>query len=439
MMKSIIAHTERHIIVIAVLFVTDFLTLLNTSCLAITPEDLIQILSEQRQPKSGRVTFERHLKNLEIKEPTFKSRYGNLEVVMKVRKANAEKLFEDSIVFQVDRQRFKLHRRDLRDVQRIMDEYQLPQHQHVNVDQTSIQILQRKFSVIYSELAKNIHIADKVGELVDWQLDDQCRQGIFSADFLREDFIGGLEIDKVSVGNIELLRLRAKLIHVDDPSKSLGEYEIDFDPSLGYRYLRCTRFRSNGIVAQEILLSDYRDVDGYVMPFEIKESTFKSDGTLRKLEEISVKKADFDKPVMDEDFAIDVPAGTSLTCNVEGIQKHLRLENQESLTIESMIAKAAEYVADKRIYDSAKHPGKVPLGETKEEVTHNDKMSNTTNKSKNDESVVDPNQQDRNEISLIAQHGNSSKRKHLQITVIIVSIVGLVFAGYMVRWKIRKI
>jgi len=351
MKKSKKTSSEKHIILVTVLLVTDFLTILNTYCVAITPEDLIQILSGQHQPVSGRVTFVRNTKKLEIKVPEGIPKHVNIAAMERYAKANADTSMEVTIIFQADKQRIRLNRKDLRDVQAILDEYNIPEQERLNVDKTSTDMFQDKFTVIYSGLARNILLHDKSGGLVNWQLNDRLRQGIFPAEFFREDFIGGLEIDEISVDNKDMLRLR---VEVNDPSQGNGEYEIDFDPSLGYRYLRCARFMSDGTLAHEILLSDYRDVDGYVMPFQIKESNYKSDGTLRRSEEISVKTAEFDEPVTEEDFAIAVPEGTSLTCNVEGIQKHFRLQGPESLTIESMIAKAKERMAGKLIYNSLK-------------------------------------------------------------------------------------
>jgi hypothetical protein len=353
MKKLKVISSEKHVTLVVVLLVTDFLTLLNTYCVAITPKDLIQILSEQRQPRSGRLTFERHVNRLEIPEILL-LRYRDSPDGMKVVKANADKLYEDELIFQVDKHRFNLIRTDLRDVQTLMKENSIPEEARVNVDQSSIQMFQDNYTGRYSAFANNVFLTDDSGGAAEWSLDDQCRQGIFSAEFLRKDFIDGLEITEISVGNKDMLRLRAGLIDVDDPSKSIGAYEIDFDPSLGYRYVRCVRFRSDGTLAHEILLSDYRDVGGYLMPFQIKESSFKPDGTLRELEEIKVKTADFKEPITAEDFAIAVPEGTSLSCHLEGIHKHFRLEGQESLTIESIIAKAKERTADKLFYDSLK-------------------------------------------------------------------------------------
>jgi len=438
MKKSKVTSSEKHIILVAVLLVTDFLTLLNTYCVAITPEDLIQILSEQRQPRSGRLTFERHVNRLEIPEILL-LRYRDSPDGMKIVKANADKLYEDTLIFQVDKYRFNLIRTDLRDVQTLMKENSIPEEMRSNVDQSSIQMFQDNFTGRYSAFANNVFLTDKAGSAAEWNLDDQCRQGIFRADFLRQKFVGGLSLSEISVGTKDLVRLRIELNKLDNPTEKDGEIEIDFDPAVGYRYLRYARFLPDGTLYHEILPSDYRDVNDYIMPFKVVENLYKADGTLRKRDEVQIKKAEFDIEIQDEDMAITVPAGTSINCYIKGLDnQYFRLEDRESVTIESIIAKAAERVADELIYNSLKDLEKEPLPDSKGPVADNNEVSDASKKVETIEPVVDSNEPVHDEISLIAEHDVPSKRGHLLTIVIIVSIVGLAIAAYMARCRYRR-
>lgn len=417
-----------------VLLLTDASFLLDTNCYGITTDELIQILHEQEQPRSGRLTFERHVNRLETPELLLRRNIDSSDG-MRIVKANADKRYEDTLIFQVDKHRYNLIRTDLRDVQALMKENSIPEEARANVDLSSIQMLQDNYTGRYSAFANNVFLTDKGGSVANWSLDDQCRQGIFQADFLRQKFVGGSSLSEISVGTKNLVRLRIELNKVDDPTERAGEIEIDFDPAVGYRYLRYARFLPDGTLYHEILLSDYRDVNGYVMPFKVIENLYKANGTLRKRDEVQIKKAEFDDPVTDEDFAIAVPAGTSITCRVEGIGKHFRLEGRESLTIESIIAKAAARVADELAYDSLKDLEKGPLPDLKEPVADSNEVSDESKEVKAVEPEVDLNEPVRDESLLIAEQGIPGKRGHLLTIIVIASIVGIAIAVYMARYR----
>ncbi|MHC4442723.1 MAG: TlpA family protein disulfide reductase [Planctomycetota bacterium] len=241
---------------------------------------------------------------------------SDLETRIKTCKLNADQ--HQRKFYIVDRQakRLVINTEDLRDIPALMQKYDLPDKQETNVSQSKsrlIECLQDNKFLLAWKSSHNVSIH---------QYDDgtvrpsspPTTQGIPGKGFF--------ELARRSISTIET-------VHKD----GLELVKITFEPGaikviawlhphLGYRMHRIERYSPLGQLFMLQTASDYRIINGIPYPFsyEIKGWHHKT-GKLEHRKLVKVVEAEFGTEVTDDNFKIDILAGTVVVLQPPHSQK----------------------------------------------------------------------------------------------------------------------
>jgi len=213
---------------------------------------------------------------------------------------------------------------DLRDVDALLKEHNIPTSQKSVVSYSKKFVIQDPFEM--ELLGINISgeppdlILSKISGLGRYYMFGLIHLGVINEKLLSEDF--GPTLSEINSDGQTLLRI--ELIRKGQNSL---KRTIDCDPSLGYRFRRI-QLHSDGQLIKETIADDYRyvnDVNNMIVvpyPFLYVDRSFDKDGKILRETKYVMEKVELGVDLSSVDFEIFVPAGTNFVDAVISMTTH---------------------------------------------------------------------------------------------------------------------
>lgn len=276
---------------------------------AITLSELRQIVTGSREPITSVTTA--HLVYIEEFNDNRPSTGDKDSVKYKVKELNKHRRFKADVILNCGNKSLKSSLMDLRDVDALLKEHNIPAVQKSVISWSRTLVVQRPYEM---ELL-GIDVSDAPQDLIlskspeqEYHIFSLISLGIINEKLLSEDF--GPTVGEINSDGRPLLR-----IELTGKEQNALKRTIDCDPLLGYRFRRIQR-HSDGQLIGETIADDYRyvnDVNGVVpYPFLYIDRSFDKDGRIRRETKYVMEKVELGVGLSPDDFKIFVPAGTRL-------------------------------------------------------------------------------------------------------------------------------
>jgi hypothetical protein len=243
---------------------------------------------------------------------------GSLEY--KVKEVHKHKRFKVDGILNYTTKRLKSSLTDLRDVDTLLKEHNIPPVQKSVVSTSRKLVIQPPYEmellgIDVSNTPPDLILSKCAGVNYMFSL---VSLGLISEKLLSEN--PGAAVSEIDSNGLSLLR-----IEIPADEKNSRKRTIDCDPSLGYRFRRI-QWHSNGRLDRETIADDYRDVhdvNGVVpYPFLYIERSFNDDGTISVETKYVMEQMELGVNLSPDDFKIFVPSGTQLLDSVVSMTTH---------------------------------------------------------------------------------------------------------------------
>jgi len=305
-------YTLERKIVFQLLFVICSATLARAQGPAITLSELRQIVTDSREPTTSVNTA--HLVYIEEFNDNNPTTGDKDSVKYKVKEVHKNKRFKVDGILDYRTKSLKSSLTDLRDVDALLKEHNIPPVQKSVVSYSRKLVIQEPYEM---ELL-GIDVSDAPPDLILSKSSGPGRYymfglislGIINEKLLSEDLepiLSEINSDGKSLLRIELTTKGQKTL----------KRTIDCDPSLGYRFRRI-QCHSDGQLIKETIADDYRyvnDVNNTIVvpyPFLHIDRSFDKDGKISRETKYVMEKVELGVDLSPDDFKIFVPAGTRL-------------------------------------------------------------------------------------------------------------------------------
>jgi len=219
--------------------------------------------------------------------------------------------------------RVKMTITDLRDIDKLLKERQLPPKQKVNVPKLRYFLMQGEYDMEISDgNASNdpLHLG-LVKRLGHHDIFKLTSLGVIDEKIIPEH--ANSTLTEIESDGQPLLRIE---LTEDRQNAKNTIIRIDCDPSLGYRFRRI-QWRSDGQLIKERIADDYRylnDVNNTIVPYPFLyiERSFDQEGKLRTETKYVMESVQLGMDLSPDDFKIFVPAGTHLIDAVASMTTH---------------------------------------------------------------------------------------------------------------------
>ena len=306
-------YTPGRKLVFQLLLVICSATLARADVPAITLSELRQIVTDSRESVTTA-----HLVYIEEFNDNRPTTGDKDSLKYKVKEMHKHKRFKVDGILDYKTKSLKSSLTDLRDVDALLKEHNIPPVQK------SVVSYSRKlvFQGYYEMDLLGIDVSDAPPDLMLFKCSAPGRYymfrlaslGIINEELLSEDL--GPTLSEVNSDGQSLLR-----IQLTRKGQNPRKETIDCDPSLGYRFRRI-QWHSNGQLIKETIADDYRDVNGVPYPFLYIDRSFDEDGKIRRETKYVIEDAQLGAELSANDFKIFVPAGTRLFDSVISMTTH---------------------------------------------------------------------------------------------------------------------
>ena len=207
---------------------------------------------------------------------------------------------------------------DLRDVDALLKEHNIPPVQKSVVSWSRAKVIQQPYEM---ELL-GIDVSDAPPDLIlskcpgRYHMFGLISLGIINEKFLSEDL--GPTLSEIDVDGQSLLRIQ---LTVEGQNAMKATIKIDCVPSLRYHFRRI-QWHSEGQLIKETIADDYRDVNGVPYPFLYIDRSFDKDGRIRRETKYVMEKVELGVDLSPDDFKLFIPAGTRLFDSVASMTTH---------------------------------------------------------------------------------------------------------------------
>ena len=225
---------------------------------------------------------------------TLINEYSKEDNDRKLYEANRNIVTEENVILDTRIKAIKQVITDIRDTNRILKEYDIPD--------TGINRL---------NLDKSIILLSRDNDLFSLSPAALCGSLQKSASPMNPDLtkLGIIPKTLLDNQNIQLSNLGGPLLKIEISTGTNGAIKDVFtcDSSIGYRYRMYQRKAADKVI-MEIVNDDFRDVNGIPCPFSYTFRLFNIEtGTLSREDKIAIEKAEFGIELLEDDFKIFVP------------------------------------------------------------------------------------------------------------------------------------
>ncbi len=232
----------------------------------------------------------------------------NLAIVEKINTTIKKKV---DITLDKNQQRFKMESTDLRDIDKLLDEYELSNFYLVNIVKSSSILRQNEYTLNHFGKTK-----EKAGTLTVLNSLDNIDN------YLKLVKLGTIEgewINNESDIQFEVLENKQEkaLLKITSSLKNqIHRHEIICDPEIDFKFLNYKLY-SHDNLTREISASDYRMTDGVWFPFSYKEIRYKNGEVVFQVNR-EFEKVDLGAEINENDFTMQVPKGTYIVDTILG-------------------------------------------------------------------------------------------------------------------------
>ncbi len=308
-------YTPGRKMVFQLLFVICSATLARAEGPTITLPELRQIVTDSRESLTTA-----HLVYIEEFNDNRPSTGDKDSLEYKVKETHKHKRFKADKIFDCRTKSLKSSLTDMRDVDALLKQHNIPPVQKSVVSYSRKLVVQRPYEM---ELL-GIDVSDAPPDLIlskcpgRYHMFRLTSLGIINEKFLSEDL--GPRLSEIHSDGRSLLQ-----IELTTKGQNTLKRTIDCDPSLGYRFRRI-QWHSDGQLIKETIADDYRyvnDVNGVVpYPFLYIDRSFDKDGKIRRETKYVMEKVELGVDLSPDDFKIFVPAGTHFIDAVVSMTTH---------------------------------------------------------------------------------------------------------------------
>jgi len=214
-----------------------------------------------------------------------------------------------TVVFDTDRGEWKAQATDLRDLDALIREHELPQEQRLNLSRGQIDLAGRDSQVMLHQVAEldssSLNLMDNLNPDLPFLLGLPIDLGVVGTGMVRE--LNNAQDVAVEHGTWRGQDVLSVTVYGQNGIVAT----FHLDPEQGYgRKLGQTSSISGTLVA-EVVFEDYRDVNGVMIPFQVTNRRYDPETGERSYEKVTtVESADINVPVSEEEFRLELPAGT---------------------------------------------------------------------------------------------------------------------------------
>jgi hypothetical protein len=245
------------------------------------------------------------------------------------------------VILNYDTKEAKRIETDLRDVDALIKEYNLPPEQKVNVSQSGISLIKGNYElfVLDSDVfdaPRYLFLHEHPPQAV-FRFEKFKVLGVINEKLLSDDY--NPVLTAVDSDGKTLLQIKVSTKQYPNVKGS-----IVFDPSLGYRFRRI-QWHSNGQLISETIADKYRDVNGVPFPFLYIERIFDKDGKIHRETKHTFEDVQLGVNLSTEDFKIFAPEGARLQDVVVSMTTH-EIEQDRFMSIDDALAIGMNWVAE---------------------------------------------------------------------------------------------
>lgn len=248
------------------------------------------------------------------------------EVNKSIKQANQSIVSEVNIFMDIQSEQAKEIQTDLRDINSLMVQYNIPDEKlnRINLNQSKIILYKGDNSIIYTPGISDITLWKSSGPK-----------------YLFDIAANGIMPDKIlnSKGDINVIEYEADektLVKVEITYKTGISIIVECDPSIGYRY-KSIKWLYNGQLSSELLVNDYREVDGIYYPFYFVRRNYSESGNIEYEYILSVEEIHIGIKLAGNDFKIFAPPGTQIADSLVS-QTTSKIGTSRTLGIDDVIA-----------------------------------------------------------------------------------------------------
>jgi len=316
-------YTRGRKLVFQLLFVICSAAFASAQGSAITLPELRQIVTDSQESVNSVTTA--HLVYIEDFNDNRPSTGDKDSMRYKVNETHKHKRFKVDGILNCRTKSLKSSLTDLRDVDALLKEHNIPPAQKSVVSSSRRLVIQQPYEM---ELL-GINVSDAPPDLIlskcpgpKYYMFGLTSLGIINVKLLSEDF--GPILSEVNSDGQSLLRIQ---LTVERQNAMKAAIKIDCDPSLGYRFRRI-QWHSDGQLIKETVADDYgyvNDVNSMIVvpyPFLYIDRSFDKDGKIRRETKYVMEKVQLGVDLSPDDFKIFVPAGTHFIDAVVSMTTH---------------------------------------------------------------------------------------------------------------------
>jgi hypothetical protein len=225
------------------------------------------------------------------------------EVNKSIKKANQYVVSEVNIFLDIQSEQVKEIITDLRDINLLVVQFKIPNEKlnSINLNQSKIILFKGGNTIIFKPEIPDLTLLNVLGPPK--YLFDIATYGIIPEKILN------------SKGDVNVTEYQAngnQAAKIEIAFKTGLSIIVECDPSIGYRY-KSIKWFSDSKITQEMLASDYREVDGIYFPFLFINRNYSENGNIEYEYSLSTEQVHFGINLTADDFRIFAPAGTQIS------------------------------------------------------------------------------------------------------------------------------
>jgi len=275
-------------------------TIMGAEASGVTLPELRQIITDrQESAATGHLVYIEESFNRE--HPPFVN-----EVQEKIDKINERICIKVDAILDHKTKSAKMLCADLRDVDALLKEHNLPPEQKLNISRSQLLLIQDTYEIVFVDGSvlnePQVLLSERPGPAYIFKM---LSLGTIDKRLLSED--KNPILTEIDSNGKSLLRIQLTVV-----GQNTSKGTIECAPSLGYRFRRI-QWSVNGRLTSETIADDYRDVNGVPYPFLYIDRRFDEDGKIRRETKYVIEDVQLGAELSANDFKIFVPAGAELT------------------------------------------------------------------------------------------------------------------------------
>lgn len=329
---------------------------------AITISELRQIISESQidAATTAHIVYTEEMHNYDNRPSTIDQN----DIRYKPRMINKHRRFKVDAIMDVATERVKSTMTDLRDIDKLLKENDMPPEQKVNVSTTKTLLYHGNH--VGSLLPSDNFIFSKQPRFMLSEAPGPARYmfenfslGVIYKNELSNDW--NPTITEVNKGNRSLL-----CINLTSSKENALKGKIECDPSLGYRFRRIQWYQGDRLV-KEIIADDYRDINGVPYPFLYVSRSFDENGGILREKKQVVQEVELGIDLSEEDFTVLLPKGTIISDLILS-HKVTEVEQDSRMGIGDILGMGAQEIAQAELAKLVIQPDSLPSKLVRREI-----------------------------------------------------------------------